>query len=164
MKFSYKVLSESDVYLLKDLLKVFSEVFEEPQTYQEAIPSEEYLKMILGKETFISIVALNEKKVIGGLASYVLEKFEQERKEVYLYDLAVLKDYRRIGIATALIKKLKEICQELGVYVIFLQADKGDTPAIKLYESFGSSEQVIHFDIPIAIANNKKLKGGKKRK
>jgi len=30
-----------------------------------------------------------EKTVVGGLAAYVLEKFEQQRREIYIYDLAV---------------------------------------------------------------------------
>jgi aminoglycoside 3-N-acetyltransferase I len=31
--------------------------------------------------------------------------------------------------------------------VIFVQADIGDDPAIKLYESLGTREDVHHFDI-----------------
>jgi len=31
---------------------------------------------------------------------------------------------------------------------MYVQADKGDAPAIKLYESLGTREDVHHFDIP----------------
>jgi len=41
------------------------------------------------------------------LAAYELRKFEQERSEVYIYDLAVASAHRREGIATALIERLK---------------------------------------------------------
>jgi aminoglycoside 3-N-acetyltransferase I len=34
-----------------------------------------------------------------------------------------------------------------GAYVIFVQADKVDDAAIKLYESLGTREDVFHFDI-----------------
>jgi aminoglycoside 3-N-acetyltransferase I len=47
--------------------------------------------------------------VVCGLAAYELKKFEQERSEIYIYDLAVASEHRREGIATALIEKLKEI-------------------------------------------------------
>jgi aminoglycoside 3-N-acetyltransferase I len=87
--------------------------------------------------------------VLGGLAAYVLEKFEQERKEVYFYDLVVSKNHRRRGVATELIKQLKQIGKERGAYIIFVQADKVDTPAIKLYESLGTREDVYHFDITV---------------
>jgi aminoglycoside 3-N-acetyltransferase I len=67
--------------------------------------------------------------------------------EIYFYDLGVLENYRRRGIATGMINKLREIAREIGSYVIFVQADHGDDPAIKLYESLGTLEDVLHFDI-----------------
>lgn len=137
----------ADLPLLKALLKVFGEVFEEPETYQGAIPSDKYLEALLASETFIPLVALADGKVVGGLAAYVLKKFEQERSEIYIYDLAVSKEFRRRKIATELINKLCETARELGSYVIFVQADQGDEPAIKLYESLGTREDVHHFDI-----------------
>jgi aminoglycoside 3-N-acetyltransferase I len=60
-----------------------------------------------------------------------------------------LKEHRRRGIARDLILKLRQIGQELGVYVIFVQADKVDTAAIKLYESLGTREDVFNFDIEV---------------
>lgn len=35
----------------------------------------------------------------------------------------------------------------LGAYVIFVQADYGDEPAISLYTKLGRREDVMHFDI-----------------
>lgn len=54
--------------------------------------------------------------VVGGLAAYVLPMFEQERSEVYIYDLAVDDAYRRRGIATALIRGLQRVAAERGAY------------------------------------------------
>ena len=42
--------------------------------------------------------------MVGALAAYELLKFEAERSEIYIYDLAVLEEFRRRGIATALIE------------------------------------------------------------
>jgi len=132
---------------LKELLRVFGEAFEEVETYQSAVPSDEYLKSLLSSDNFIALVAVADRVVVGGLAAYVLRKFEQERSEIYIYDLAVLEKYRRQCIATGLINKLRKIARDLGSYVIFVQADVGDDPAIKLYESLGAREDVHHFDI-----------------
>ncbi|MBA2379683.1 MAG: GNAT family N-acetyltransferase, partial [Blastocatellia bacterium] len=66
---------------------------------------------------------------------------------IYIYDLAVDEAHRRRGIATALINKLREIARERGAWVIYVQADHGDDPAIKLYESLGVREDVLHFNI-----------------
>jgi len=150
MNYSYKHLSVSDLAFLKELLKVFSEAFQDPKAYQSAVPSDEYLQTLLEKRHFIVLVALDgENKVVGGLAAYELEKFEQERSEIYIYDLAVAMPHRRKGIARALISKLKDIARKRKAYVIFVQADPEDTPAIKLYESLGKREDVHHFDIPV---------------
>lgn len=43
-------------------------------------------------------------EVVGGLAAHVLEKFEQDRREIYTYDLAISGAHRRRGVATRLIK------------------------------------------------------------
>ena len=87
---------------------------------------------------------------MGGLAAYVLHKFEQERSEIYIYDLAVDEDHRREGIATALIEELRKIAAARGAYVIFVQADYVDPQAIALYSKLGVREEVLHFDIAVA--------------
>src|SRR5690606_39663495 len=63
----------------------------------------------LGSDSFIALAAIEGDQVVGGVTAYELKKFEQERSEIYIYDLAVAAAYRRRGIATALIEKLKDI-------------------------------------------------------
>ena len=115
--------------------------------YQSAVPREEYLRSLLTKPHFIALVAVVCDRVVGGLAAYVLEKFEQERREIYIYDLAVQEQHRRKGIATRLINELRQIAHERGAYVIFVQADRADDAAVRLYESLGTKQDVFHFDI-----------------
>lgn len=145
--FTIRRLNGGDVSLLEGLLRVFGEAFGDIDTYQNAVPSDAYLARLLSGEHFIAIVATTEEGVIGGLAAYVLDKFEQQRREIYIYDLAVAKEHRRRGVATGLIEALRSVAAELGVYVIFVQADLTDAPAIALYESLGTKETVHHFDI-----------------
>ncbi len=147
MPYIYKQLSSGYSETLKELLKVFGEAFEDIPTYQDDVPNDEYLRSLLEKPHFIALAALGGEQVIGGLVAYVLEKFEQERSEIYIYDLAVAEPYRRKGIATGLINELQSIAKTCGAYVIYVQADKGDDPAVRLYESLGTKEDVYHFDI-----------------
>jgi aminoglycoside 3-N-acetyltransferase I len=149
MNYSYKQLMSSDVLQLKELLKVLGQAFNEIETYQDAVPSNEYLQALLSKPHFITVIATTEDEIVGGLVAYELEKFEQDRREIYIYDLAVSEPHRRKGVATGLINKLKGLAKERKAYVIFVQADPGDDPALKLYESLGTKEDVYHFDIPV---------------
>lgn len=149
MTAEYRLLIPADVDLLKTLLKVFGEAFGDLESYQSAVPSDDYLRKLLSRSNFIAIVALREGEVVGGLAAYELEKFEQDRREIYIYDLAVAEAHRRRGLATGLINRLQETASERRAYVIYVQADAGDEPAIRLYESLGTKEDVHHFDIPV---------------
>ena len=144
-------LSPNDVALLEALLTTFGEAFNEVDTYTANRPGSDYLRRLLADDTFIALAAVKHGEVVGGIAAYELRKFEQERSEIYIYDLAVASGHRREGIATALIDKLKKIAAARGAYVIFVQADTGDEdqPAIALYTKLGRRENVLHFDIPV---------------
>jgi aminoglycoside 3-N-acetyltransferase I len=144
-------LTPNDLPLMNALLRTFGEAFDDLDTYTGNRPSEDYLRSVLGGDSFIALAALKGDVVVGGIAAYELKKFEQARSEIYIYDLAVASGHRREGIATALIEKLKEIAAERGAYVIFVQADTGieDEPAIALYSKLGKREDVLHFDIAV---------------
>lgn len=140
-----------DVALLQDLLVVFGVAFDDLDTYVGKRPQADYLRRLLASDYFITLVALKNHEIVGGIAAYELRKFEQERSEIYIYDLAVVSAHRREGIATAMIEELKKIAAARGAYVIFVQSDIGveDQPAIELYTKLGKREDVLHFDIAV---------------
>jgi aminoglycoside 3-N-acetyltransferase I len=144
-------ISPSDVALMEDLMTTFGEAFGDVNTYIGSRPSPDYLRRLLGSDYFIALAAVKNDEVVGGIAAYELRKFEQERSEIYIYDLAVAAAHRREGIATALIQELKKIAAIRGAYVIFVQADTDavDEPAIALYTKLGTREDVLHFDIAV---------------
>lgn len=149
VSFSIRVLAAGDLAAMNAMLDVFGEVFADAPTYCASRPPPRYLKQLLGGDSFIAIAAEHGGKVVGGLAAYVLQKFEQQRSEVYIYDLAVVEGHRRQGIATALIRQLGRVASARGAYVMFVQADQGDDPAIALYTKLGRREDVLHFDIDV---------------
>jgi aminoglycoside 3-N-acetyltransferase I len=149
-QYSYTILNPTDTEVMFDLLTVFGKAFEDEEMYQKNTPSRAYLKERLADKHCIVIAALKEDEVVGGLIAYVLPKLEQEKSEIYLYDLAVDENYRRQGIATKLIEELKIVGKKLGAWVIFVQADAVDEGAIKLYESLSQEKEApYHFDILI---------------
>ena len=150
LPFSIRQLTPDDVALMKAMLTMFGEAFDEIDTYTGAVPSAAYLQRLLGSRPFIALAALKDSTVVGGLAAYELQKFERERSEIYIYDLAVAAVHRREGIATALIGELKTIAATRRADFIFVQADRGDAAAISLYTKLGVREEVLHFDIKVA--------------
>lgn len=147
--YSCKQLGTADVSAMRALLAVFGEAFEDSATYTSRQPDDEYLRQFLAKDHVIAIAAFSGDAVVGGLIAYILDKFEQDRREVYIYDLAVLAAHRRRKVATRLINELRRICARRDCYVIFVQADLDDAPAIALYRSLGVQETAHHFDIPV---------------
>ena len=172
--FTIRELSPADVSLLRALNALFADIFADPESYGAKRPSDAYLQQLLAKKHVVVLVVLAAdaarvspeakvrsnaeggqevvcgQEVVGGLVAYELEKFEQARSELYIYDLAVAAAHRRKGIATALIERLREIASQRGAWVVYVQADYGDDPAIALYEKLGKREEVLHFDIAVS--------------
>lgn len=149
MAMEFRPLEQPETDRFRELIALFSEVFEEPHNYAAAVPDDVYLAEFLGDRRHIVMVAIESGRVIGGLVAYILDKFEQARREAYIYDLAVGAGHRRRGVATGLIKALKPIAKSRGCYVIFVQSEVGDEPATRLYQSLGTQEDAHHFDIPV---------------
>ena len=57
--------------------------------------------------------------------------------EGYISNVAVSPDYRRQGIADALIARLCTICETLGLSFVTLEVRAGNAPAIALYKKHG---------------------------
>ena len=142
-----RVLEGPDVAALRQMLSMFGRAFDDAPTYTAHQPDDAYLRGLLESPTFVAIAAWVGPEVVGGLAGYVLPKFEQARSELYIYDLAVDEAHRRRGAAAKMLEELKKLAASRGVYVIYVQADYGDDPAIALYTKFGVREDVLHFDI-----------------
>jgi aminoglycoside 3-N-acetyltransferase I len=143
-------LSPSDLPLMRGLLAMFGEVFDDT-AYSDRPAGDDYLRRLLAREDFFALVDLDGDRVVAGLAAYEFAKFEQERSEIYIYDLAVRGEVRRRGVATRLIEELQRIAAQRGAWVIYVQADTGeeDQAAIALYEKLGTREEVLHFDIAV---------------
>ena len=151
MSLVVRQITPNDVALMEALLSTFGDAFGDADTYATNRPSASYLRRLLGSDYFIALAASKNDEIVAGIAAYELRKFEQERSEIYIYDLAVAAAHRREGIATALISELKKIAAARGAYVIFVQADTGvdDVAAIALYSKLGMREDVLHFDIAV---------------
>ncbi len=142
-------LRSTDVSAMHDANRLFREVFGE-EGYHGPDAGDAHLARLLADDKFIALVAVEAGEMVGALAAYELVKFEAERSEIYIYDLAVREEFRRRGVATGLIESLKQIARTKGAWVIFVQADPPDGPANALYEKLGTRESVFHYDISVS--------------
>jgi aminoglycoside 3-N-acetyltransferase I len=149
--FKIRRLGAADSVDMRRLNTLFGAAFFNQATYAQPL-TDSYLENLLRKESVHVLIAEAHDRVIGGLVAYEFDKFERMQREIYIYDLAVAEAERRRGVATALIKALQDIAAQRAAWVIFVQADYGDDPAIALYDKLGTREEVLHFDIPVPTA------------
>lgn len=142
-------LGPTDIAALRALNALFAEAFGDRETYAGDPPPEAWLAGLLAREHIVVLVAEDGEAIVGGLVAYVFDKVERRRREIYIYDLAVAEAHRRRGVATALVAHLRGIAAACGAWVVLVQADPGDEPAIALYRTLGTQEEVLHFDIPV---------------
>ncbi len=142
-------LRPEHAHLVPSLMDMFGTAFEAVDEWSAKRPDSAYLAKLLAKNDVFVIAAVAHGKVVGGLVAYELQKIEQQRSEIYIYDLAVDEVHRRQGIATALIEALQPLARACGAWAIYVQADYGDEPAIALYTKLGMREDVMHFDIAV---------------
>ncbi|MFV2051336.1 GNAT family N-acetyltransferase [Aliiroseovarius sp. YM-037] len=142
-------LQPEDAEHFTAMLDLFSEAFEDPENYASARPGVSYRRDLLGRDDIFALVALSNDTVVGAAVAYELMKSEQERSEIYLYDIATAQSHRRKGVATALIGGLVKIAQAQNAYSLYVQADYEDGPAVALYTKLGQREDVLHFDLSL---------------
>lgn len=96
-------------------------------------------------ESCTSLVARIGDRVAG----YIF--FSALFEEAELLNVAVLPEFRRCGIAAALLSRMLEICSQKGCRVCFLEVRASNLGAKRLYEDFGFSELAIrknYYDAP----------------
>jgi aminoglycoside 3-N-acetyltransferase I len=152
MNFPVKRLDSSDIDAFKKLLTLFTAVFEGTKTEIDSrnLPDDAYLQKLLETREFYALGAFDGTEPVGGVTGYEFSLPNKKEKELYLYDLAVSREHRREGIATALVHELNIQAKENGIKTIFVEAESADEEAVHFYRSLAVEElEVKHFNIVI---------------
>ncbi len=128
-------LAASDCAHARELFVLMAGVFE---TENEPL-SDGYLARLLGRDDFWALAASVDGRIVGGLTAHTLPLTRAEVSEIFIYDLAVLKDYQRQGIGRALVATLRSLAAAAGVGVVFVPADNEDTHALAFYQAVGGT-------------------------
>ena len=71
-------------------------------------------------------------RLIGYIIAWAIPPFESQ-----VGSIAVLPEYRRLGLGRQFMEILFEVCRETGIADVYLEVRVSNTAAIKLYESLG---------------------------
>lgn len=133
----YKKLTIGDESSFSKLVLLFNNEFESPDLNYV---NDKNIRSLIAKPDFICFVAFIGDEVVGGLTGYELLMYDQEGSSMYLYDLAVDKNYQRRGIGSNLVGELMEYCRSKDIKDIFVQADVEDQHAVEFYNKIGGDD------------------------
>lgn len=143
MSYTIKKLESIDVALAKQLIQAWHEI---DGTINGKVPTEKYIIESLAKPHYHVFVAIHENQVVGGQTAYELQLFDEEKTEMFLYELGVVESHRQQGVAMQLISALKAFCLQRGIDTLFVGTEMENLKARNLYlKTKGAFEEVAWF-------------------
>ena len=102
-------------------------------------------------------VATIDDLVVGTIS------FKADEESLEFFRLSTDKEFRNLGIATALLKKIEEVAGELGCSKVKLDTSNAQIPAMKLYQrlgykTVGQSHYILGSDFLIVVFYEKCIK------
>lgn len=85
-------------------------------------------------------VAYVEDEMAGFLTAHRLQRFDQRKAEVLLYEIGVNEDFQRRGIGKALITAVKQWAKAVEADEVWVLTYMDNEAAMALYESMGGEE------------------------
>lgn len=95
--------------------------------------TEDSLKRALVSKTFNYFVLIKDDEIIGYCA------INELLGEAEILTIMVSPAYRKLGYGKLMLEKMIDNAKHNGAEKLFLEVDENNTPAIKLYTSFGFS-------------------------
>ena len=121
---------------LLDLMRLYEDAFDSSKSdYNKMIDTYNKIK---DDSNYIVLCAKTDEKIVGSVLGIVCcELFGQCKPFMVLEDVAVLKDYRRQGIAKQLMINIETIAKTKNCTMILFVSSEHRIGAHKLYESLG---------------------------
>lgn len=84
------------------------------------------------------LMAFEGERAVGFLRGTEMEQLKNERKQMFLYEIAVAEDHRRLGVARRLVQEFLHHCRIEGFEEAFVFTDPSNGAAVGLYTSTGA--------------------------
>lgn len=87
----------------------------------------------------VFLVAYDDGAPAGYLIAYLLERINSPQPKMMVYSVDTFPEFRRRGVGTALIEKVKEIAREKNCKSVFIPTHASNVCAMGLYEKTGGT-------------------------
>jgi len=139
-------LGPGDERIALDMFVTMARVFEEDGESNQLIPLDEvYARHLLSRTDFFAVVAMDADVVVGGVTAHALPMTRSQETELFIYDLAVVAQKRRLGLGRALITELLSLAAAAGIQTSFVPADDEDVEALEFYRALGGEASPVTF-------------------
>jgi len=130
MPIEIRILRHDDELILT---RVAPEVFDDPINMQAA-------GEFLNDSRHHLVVAVENDIVIGFASGVHYIHPDKPRPEMWINELGVTPTHQARGVGRAILHRLLEVARELGCAGAWVLTDRGNAPAMRLYQSMGGDE------------------------
>jgi len=113
----------------------------------------ESARELLADDTTHYLAAFERGEPIAQLLAYELIRRHGDGRMMFVYEIGVREELRRLGVGRALFDLLRAICRERGIRRAFVITNESNEPATAFYASLGATRDhdddvVLDFDWP----------------
>lgn len=103
--------------------------------------NESAVRAFLADDRHHLLVAYVEGRPAGFVSAVELLHPDKPKPETFLYELGVDAEFRRMGVATALVSELIRLCRDRGCGEMFVLTDEANEAALATYRKAGGQRE-----------------------
>lgn len=116
----------------EDEVPRFAEAFDDPI-------DDDATRSFLEDDRHHVVVAYVDGQPAGFASAVVIFHPDKKAPELFLNEIAVIEQFRRVGAGVALLEELKRLGRELGCVTIWVLTDEGNPAAMGMYAKAGGT-------------------------
>jgi len=94
---------------------------------------------LLADDATFYLVAFERGEPIAELLAYELIRRHGDGRMMFVYEIGVREEYRRLGVGRALFDLLRELCRVRGIRRAFVITNESNEAAMAFYASLGAT-------------------------
>jgi len=102
-------------------------------------PDESAVRAFLADASNCLLIGYVDGRPAGMIRAHLLRRLDDERPQMFLYELGVHEDERRLGLGSMLVREIVSICGSEGCREMFVLTSADNEPAMLTYASAGGT-------------------------